>query len=82
MRTGDDAEVDFVPIPGDDYHIVILGEKGPKKVKLPNGIKSKDVKAAKIGKTEKKVEVTIKHEKVNRRNSAPVDGNALDHLGK
>jgi len=72
----------FVPVPGDDSKILVRDDEKKEwvKVALPSGVKSKDVKAAGFAEGDKTMRVEVIHEKVDRRNSTPIDDSAADRL--
>ena len=53
------------------------------KVKLPEGVKYKNVVAAGKGVAENKITVEVKHEKINKRNPGPaISDSAFDNLSR
>lgn len=70
-------------IPGKDDEIMMETVPGRwETVKLPNGVKAKDITNAGISKTDGKIKVEVKHETVDRRNTNSIDNSAYNKLRK
>lgn len=78
---GDKDPKNWSKIPGKDDEIMMETASGKwETVKLPNGVKAKDVTNAGVSKTDGKIKVEVKHETTDRRNVDNVDNSAYNEL--
>lgn len=76
-----EKKTNFSRFPGDEDHIAVKTKEGWETVKLPEKVKSQDVKDAGIS-TDNSVLVEVKHEKVDYRDTSDYSGESRLGLGK